>query len=641
MSISRLPAEILAQIIEYADIYSIFNLGLTCFRFNQDIHRDEHIGRIALKVCPSHIHLQSTGLLMTAQKASYSTEAIVANATKEFARGFRRLAKRRMAVRSAEPWTVAIIAMADHFIYTDGYLCYIINEKHLRILKIRQTRAMELVVNTQVLMRRVVRDFNRSAPYTFEPLYCAKGILSCLATQVNGESTYCWLIIFKAKDNLEWVVVKEISPEHQILIRNNKEYLFCITQSHAGIDGSRRWGLQRLDLETRRWSDGQIILWDFDGSKAREDICFEIIDHYFYCVSLGQRHQADYELQDRYYQAVRFLVKEATPESLEKPPKRHLWRCHDSEGIFDKRWTSLQLIKDENTGDIFIVEIRQEWHLRSAGKQRTCYKKRLEFGQGHESSGEPISNRNSPTDPEWECKEDSQMRHFEDIHVGDNQSDATIYTFSQCPLHTYNPSCDAFVDLVYGEKSPKHILQLRVRPKVEIVEQDQTVKLWPEKPSPSQPDDALAQLHEIINLSQSTGDVEWAMDERILVYSHEPAPGQPPGQLRPITLMSFDSSLRFPGFPKHPSRTTNADRASVVQPGKPELSQESASVGPGDVALPSPPGSLGEWLPSGCGDESTSPFVRLSPPLYQNMSTGAGTQHGFDMSYDNGTAGIA
>ncbi|KAJ3454316.1 hypothetical protein MRS44_018210 [Fusarium solani] len=610
MSIFRLPSEMLVLIIENADIDSIFNLGLTCSRLNQDIHRNERIGRIALN------------------KASYSTEAIVANTTKEFARGFRQLAKRRMAVRSAEPWTVAIIAMAERFIYTDGYLCYTIKE-HLRILNIRQTRAMELVVNTQLLMRCAVRDFNRSAPYTFEPLYCAKGILSCLATQVDDESTSCWLIIFEAKNNFKWVVVKPISSEHQILIRNNKEHLFCITKSPAEIDGSMRWALQRLDLRTRQWSDDQIIPWDIDGSKAGEDICFEIIDHYFYCLSLERRHQTDYELRGRFYQAVRFSVNEATPGGLEKPPKHHLWRRHDSEGHIHKGWASLQLIKDESTGDIFIVEIRQEWPPVSARSQRTCYKKRLEFGQGHESSGGaplltlPISNGNSPVDPERECREDFRVRHRENTHVDADQIGATTYTLSQCPLHTYNPSCDAFVDLVYGENSTEHFLQLRVHPEVDVVEQDKTVKLWPEKPHPSQPDDALAQVHEIMNLSHSTGDVEWAMDERILVYSHKPAPGQPPGQLRPITLMSFDSSLRFP-----------------VQPGKPELSQESASVGPGDVALPSPPGSLGEWLPSGCGDESTSPFVRLSPPLYQNMSTGAGTQHGFDMSYDNGTAGI-
>ncbi|RSL45445.1 hypothetical protein CEP54_014258 [Fusarium duplospermum] len=148
-----------------------------------------------------------------------------------------------MAVRSAEPFAVAIIAMADRFIYTDGCLCYTI-KKHLRILNIRQTRAMELVFNTQLLMRCAVGDFNRSAPYTLEPLYCAKGILSCLATQVDGESTSCWLIIFEAKNNLKWVVVKPLSSEYQILIRNDKEHLFCITKSPAEIDGSLRWTLQ-------------------------------------------------------------------------------------------------------------------------------------------------------------------------------------------------------------------------------------------------------------------------------------------------------------------------------------------------------------------------------------------------------------
>ncbi|KAI8710232.1 hypothetical protein NCS52_01593400 [Fusarium sp. LHS14.1] len=596
MSISRLPAELLALIVDYADIYSIFNLGLTCYHLNQHIHRDENIGRIALK------------------KANYSTEATVANATKKFASGFRRLAKRRMAVRSAEPWTVAIIAMADRFICTDGYLCYTVNEKHLRILNIRQPRAMELVVNSQVLVRDVVRNFNRSVPYTFEPLYCAKGILSCLATQVDGQHTYCWLIIFEAKDTFNWVVVERMSPEHQILIRNNEEYLFCITKSHAGIDGSMRWALKRLDHRTRQWSDDKIILWGIDGTKAGEDICFEIIDHYLYCVSLERRHQRDYGLRDRFYQAVRFPVNEATPGSLENLSKRHLWRRHDSEGHIDERWASLQLNKDESTGDIFIVEIRQEWPS-----------KRLEFGQSHENSREPplttlsISNGSS--------------------HVDANQISATTHTRSHCPLHTYNPSCDAFVDLVYGENSTEHFLQLRVHPKVDILQQDKTVKLWPEKPHPSQPDDALTQLHEIMNLSHSTEDVEWAMDERTLVYSHRLSLGQPHGQLRPITLISFDSSFRFPGLPKYPSSTTNGDRASLVQHRRSEPSQESANVGPGDVAIVPPSGSLG-GLPSDSENESTSPFISLRAPIYQSMGIETGTQYGFDMSHGHGTAVI-
>ncbi|RTE69604.1 hypothetical protein BHE90_016012, partial [Fusarium euwallaceae] len=87
MSILRLPDEILALITGHADICSIFKLGLTCVRLNQAIHQNPYISRIALK------------------KARYSTEAIVANATGDFARGLRRFAKRKAAVCAAEPWT--------------------------------------------------------------------------------------------------------------------------------------------------------------------------------------------------------------------------------------------------------------------------------------------------------------------------------------------------------------------------------------------------------------------------------------------------------------------------------------------------------------------------------------------------------
>ncbi|RMJ04961.1 hypothetical protein CDV36_014366 [Fusarium kuroshium] len=576
MSILRLPDEILALITGHADICSIFKLGLTCVRLNQAIHQNPYISRIALK------------------KARYSTEAIVANATGDYARGLRRLAKRKAAVCAAEPWAVGIVAMADRFIYTDGHLCYTINKEPLRILDIRQTRTTELVVDVLRLMRHAVRDFNQSLTYTFQPLYCAKGILSCLATQVSGGTTRCWLIIFELKDILEWVVVKRISLEHQTLIRNNKEYLFCITKSHQRIDGSYRWGIQQLDLGTRQWSSEPIILWDFVGSKAGEEICFEIIDDYFYCVSNESETPTDQNLtlRTRFYQALRFPVDQAKPESCEKPLKHHLWRRHDSEGIIDVRWTSLQLSKDENTGDISIVEIHTEWGF--------------------------------------------EVRRRGNTHVGDNQSDDTIYTLRDCPFHAYNPSCDAFVDLVYEKHGTGHLLKLRVRPKVDIVEQEQTVKLWPGKPHLSQPDDALDQLHDIINPSRSDDGVEWAMDERILVYAPKPASGQ----LRPITLLAFDPGLHFPGFPNYPFRITNAGYASVVQHRMPELSQGSVCGSPDIVASSPSTGSSGGSQPSGGGEEGTSVFIRSSPPLYQTMSMGDGTQHGFDMSYDKNTAGM-
>ncbi|WAO89454.1 F-box domain-containing protein [Fusarium falciforme] len=630
MSILRLPAEIVALLVENLDVESIFNLGLTsrCLSY---ILYDRRICRLALL-----------------KKADHSAEAREARETGDFARAFRRLVKRRMAVRSAEPWTAAIVAMADRFVYTSGYLCYTVNREHLRVLNVRQNPSEELKVNVPLLLH-AVRDYDPLLPYSFEPLYCAEGVLSCLATQLQGGTTCCWLIIFEVRSDFQWVVVKRLCSEHQVLIRNDKNYLFCVTKSHARIDGTYRWGVQRLDLATRQWSDSHIILWEFEGSKVGSDICFEIIDDHFYCVSNKLKTQTNYEIPNCYYQAIRFPVSEATHESCEKPLKRNLWRRHDSEGALDDRWTSLQLAKDEDTGEVFIIEVRREWFPGNAGSQRTCYKKRLRFGHDpveHSLLTPPATAENSPIETTWDCEKHFEERTPGDIHVGDNPSDTLTYTLGECPVRSYNPSCEAFVDLVYEAYSANPLLQLRVRPKREAVKQElghpsswsqhgieQTVEMWPPEPSPSQPDDALAQLHEVINPSQRFDGLEWSMDERILVYS----PARREGQLRPVTLISFDPSLKFPGFPKYSFESAaDAARPRVVLPNTPPHSHSQESICSIDDIARSPR-SPGEWLTSQVRHEGPSLFVTPGLPLYQTMSMGNGAAHGFDMSYSSST----
>ncbi|KAM5353068.1 hypothetical protein ACJZ2D_017049 [Fusarium nematophilum] len=181
------------------------------------------------------------------------------------------------------------------------------------------------------------------------------------------------------RDTPRWVSVKRLCPEYEFFVRNDEEYLFCGTRSHARLDGSHRWGLHRLDLRSRQWSDPQLVLWEFDGSSLGMDICFEIIDGYFYCVSNTMKTQTDHRIRNYYYQAVRFPVKEATHESCEKPLLHNLWRRHGSEGAVDERWTSLQLVKDEDSGKLLIVEIRREWLPENSGiepRSRQCLAKK-------------------------------------------------------------------------------------------------------------------------------------------------------------------------------------------------------------------------------------------------------------------------
>ncbi|KAM5382091.1 hypothetical protein ACJZ2D_002693 [Fusarium nematophilum] len=362
--------------------------------------------------------------------------------------------------------------------------------------------------------------------------------------------------------------------------------------------------------------------------------------------------QTDHRIRNYYYQAVRFPVKEATHESCEKPLLHNLWRRHGSEGAVDERWTSLQLVKDEDSGKLLIVETRREWFPENSGSQRTCYKKELRFGRDGEMSHQPPpgsflltppqSAQSSPTEREWDSERHVEVRPDESIHVGDNPTDITTYTLQECFVRSYNPSCGSFVDLVCEAYSPDAFLQLRVRPKLRTIHQDshqprsiqrrrkQPAEFWPRDRSMHQHDNTFAQLSDIVHPVKPLKGLEWGMDERILVYSPT---HMAPDQLRPIVLLSFDPALRFPGLPKlRHSSAGSSGRPESALPDAPPPSQEPAWGISETMVLP--PTCQDRGSSTKRNDEvSSSDVVKPHPPLYQTMSMGNGAPHGFDMSY--------
>ncbi|QPC68600.1 hypothetical protein HYE67_010831 [Fusarium culmorum] len=613
MSLLKLPIEIVSLLVELLDVEDVFNMALSC-RFLSCILYDKRMCRLAL------------------MKAPYSAEAQQVQSSDDCPKAFRKLAKRRISVRGAEPWMVAIVAMADHFIYTNGHLCYTIENKHLRILNtLQQTPTAEMTVDVPLLLKLAVRDYDHLKPHTIEPLYFAEGVLSCLATQVLEDSTTCsWLIIFELKENPSWVVVQRPCSTHPIFVRNDKNYLFWGSRSHSTLEGSYRWGLHCLNLQTRKWSDSQLILWDFHEASIGSDICFEIIDGQFYCVSNMLKIRTERGVCNNFYQVVRFPVHDAVQERCEKPPMRNLWRRHDSEGLVDERWTSLQISKSEQTGKVSIVEIRKEWCPGNAGSQRTCYRRELEFGQQEANHSPesllptpPDSTEGSLAEEEWDSKAYMEERACDDFHAGDGPKDTKAYTLQECFVRSYNLSCNSFIDLVSEAYNPDSSLQLRVQPK----EQGSSVRLWPRDQHLYHHDGVLAQLHSVVNPIQPIRGVEWSMDERILVYSPTHMAS---GQLRPLVLISFDPGFILPGFPNYGCCSGEME----YQLNNPPYMQDTTAIGaPNEMLSPSTQGG-DECSSASEEDQNTgSNFVKVRPSLYRTMNMGSGNAHGFNMSY--------
>ncbi|KAK8048962.1 hypothetical protein PG994_010692 [Apiospora phragmitis] len=108
-ALKKLPYEMMANIAMSLTLEEIFDLSLCCRHFRYLIIEDSFCKAI---VCA---------------KALYSVEAQQAVRDGRYARALRRLVKRRRAIADARPYIVAMVGLADSYMYSSGKLCYIID----------------------------------------------------------------------------------------------------------------------------------------------------------------------------------------------------------------------------------------------------------------------------------------------------------------------------------------------------------------------------------------------------------------------------------------------------------------------------------------------------------------------------------
>ncbi|KAI3572020.1 hypothetical protein IWW34DRAFT_565453, partial [Fusarium oxysporum f. sp. albedinis] len=109
---------------------------------------------------------------------------------------------------------------------------------------------------------------------------------------------------------------------------NDRNHLFWGSKSHAKLGGSHRRGLHCLDIQTRKWADSPLVLWDCVEDNVGSGICFEIIDGQSHCVSNTLIIQADDGIWKNVYQVSRFPAANASYDKCEKPWLCSLWRRH-------------------------------------------------------------------------------------------------------------------------------------------------------------------------------------------------------------------------------------------------------------------------------------------------------------------------
>jgi hypothetical protein len=319
------------------------------------------------------------------------------------ASALRRVAKRRLAFTNTRPFIIATVGFADAYVYTNGYLCYTLDDK-VRILDLYHSSQEEIVLSIPGLLTHALSEIDDSTTGTFQILYYANNIISCVFRTSGEESA--WLIAFSLSFNIpskkRILVTEELDSTDKIFVRNNQDFLYYGTHSEVGTDGYKKWAIHGYDLRTRKKFDQKIQLSEMVGSDIGSTVSFEFHAGYFYALS----NQTSFEVEEidwtSFYHCIRFPLASPHKDLLEKTDNHRMWRRQHQEGPIDDRWTSLRLDSDESTGELRIVESRKEWYLGNSRSQRTYYTTQINFCKSNdqdtsELSGAPSTYSTDPT----------------------------------------------------------------------------------------------------------------------------------------------------------------------------------------------------------------------------------------------------
>ncbi|TGJ82099.1 hypothetical protein E0Z10_g6658 [Xylaria hypoxylon] len=561
--LQRLPYELVAYIVEGLDIEDVFHWSLCSKHFQYIIREDLFCKPVVLTKVPGTL------------------EARDALKTGRFSRALRRLAKRRNALSQASPYVVGIVACADSYGFFGGKLCYIIEarpQRWLRILDIHHSTDQELVVNIPMLIREAVPRAAKCRKYKFRVLYQAAGIVSCLFSFAMPV-TENWLLVLNPQTS-QILQTSRLDSIARIFVRNNDKFLYLGTHSEEGADGFRKWVIKGFDLNKLSWfPQPRMYMANLAGCDMGLTVCFEIFGDYFYGLSNQNLFETDDPEWTSHYYCFRFPLHEPSPEKMQVMKKEDSWRRKHAEGPIDDRWGFLSLEIDETSGGIVILECRKEWLKDQSGSQRTYYTTEVVFYQQTIQEDHPRVR----ADTTWrgigdhpQCEDPIPFRRPEYVHTGDDSSIASLLVRSKTHFCAYIRCCHTFVDLIddtYMDTSSVQRLRLRtgyrkLKPSAHLLSknsapetlwapsesskqpamqpyQANTIYIWPPEQNSPEPDPSLSRIQQLLDVEDHQGCVTATGDERSVIYATGDGSK---GGVKALVFISFDPAARFEGM---------------------------------------------------------------------------------------------
>jgi hypothetical protein len=499
------------------------------------------------------------------------------------------------------PYLVAVVAFSEHWMYENGVLCYVRDQK-LRILDLHHPGSHEIVVDIAKLLHATVKDYQPRRKCKFQLLYCSHNIVSCVYKQPRHNDSVersNWLVAVNPREG-RIVAIRPLVSTSRLFVRNNDQFLFYGT-TYEGADGYDRWVIGGFDIragagtsETANTWLGLLNIPMVIGTDIGATVCFEIFAGYFYGVSNQGNFQDETGDWVSYYSCFRFPLVRKGFEALEALPREQIWRRNHTEGPIDDRWTFLRIFEDEATGEIKAIESRKEWLAGSNPAKRTYYTTPISFDDPTESAGtrqslEGTSSLPSAAKNRQGTVPRTRLRDPNAVHPGDDRFTFDV-SLSQCPIRSYHPPCHTFIDLVDESdhfnhedqrirlrggsrhlRNPRELARPKCPPaahgepgyraallrQIDELYRSESNLFWPPKLNPANPDPALAELYAMLSPPGHFGSLRGSWDERSIVY----ATGNTAGGLQALIFLSFDPAIYLDGTPSYLGGSSLAERS--------------------------------------------------------------------------------
>ncbi|KAI0474398.1 hypothetical protein F4859DRAFT_483057 [Xylaria cf. heliscus] len=556
--LQRLPYELVAYVVEYLDIEDVFNWSLCNKYFQYIVREDRFCKRVVLTKVPAALETRD------------------ALETGRFAQALRRIAKRRNALSQASPYVVGIVACADSYEFIGGKLCYIIEarpHRWLRILDVHGPTDWELVVDIPRLIHAALPRATKCRRYKFKVLHQAAGIVSCLFSFALPD-TENWLLILKPQTH-QILETFQLESTSKIFVRNNDKFLYFGTHSWTGPDGLRKWVLKGFDLSKLCWlPHPRTFLADMAGCDIGSTACFEIFGEHFYGLSSQSLFEADDPEWISHYYCFRFPLNDPRFDKTEVMEDEASWRRKHAEGPIDDRWGFLSLETDETSGGIVILECRKEWVNGRSMSRRIYYTTEVVFRQQTIQEGHQrvrfTANRRLGDRPQGDTSPPSRRPDY--FHEGDDSSVASLLVRSKTYFCTYIRSCHTFIDLIDDASmdtpgpqrlrlrtgyrrlkpgscirepsdKPRALSEPSQRPAPPLYHPN-AIFIWPPDQDPSGPDPSLDRVRHLLNVDGRQSCVTASGDDRSIIY----ATSNGSKEMKALVLLSFDPTTKFEGM---------------------------------------------------------------------------------------------